>query len=300
MLQAREDSLGHSWFACSWLGIGLALGACAPRTSVTPADHLSFAFEARPTWGEVRVVPTLALHGPVSVNYDSYLGRSLPLHRQQIRRERTRELAQVPAALGRALPGEVNARLGRTWSGQFRGHDLAAPARDRVRDALVGERPDLHASLAHAAREVGGQATLFCWVRGLEAEPLSLRGFPGEVVETELGPVVLDHQDEPYLVRAEVGMALVTQDGEVVLRYQDTYPALLSARADAQSAARELARSLAEEVSLVWAVDPRLGGPGERLGGRGRRRLLPPTAVAAPSGPPATSPSTGSSDRDRR
>lgn len=237
--------------------VSAAVG-CVRPSLVNPADHLSFAFEARPTWGEVRVVPVLAVHHPVELNLDSYLGAALPHHRQSVRRARTRELAEVPDALARALPGEVNGRLGLAWRGQFRSHHFPSGAYHHVADALTGQRPDLTAVLGNAARAVGGEATLFSWVRQLEGEPLSLRGFPGEVIQTSAGPVVLDHEDEPYLVTARVGMALVTRDGEVVLRYEDTYDAILSGREGAADAGRSLAHALAEEVVMVWATDPRL------------------------------------------
>lgn len=255
---------------------------CAARPVSTPADSLSYAFEARPTWGEVRVVPALALHDPVHVNLDSYLGRALPPHRRQVRAERAADLQRLPTALGLALPGEVNGLLGLDWQGQFRGHDLPPTLQVRLGDAITGRRPDLHASLADAARTIGGEATLFSWVVDLEAEPLSLRGFPGEVVDTEVGPVVLDHNDEPYLVRAEIGMALVAHDGEVVLRYQDDYATVLSGHGGTAAAARRLAHALAEEVVMVWAVDPRLGRPPKGPSRGGRLRTFHDPVAALP------------------
>lgn len=238
------------------MGIG-----CAPtKPIVSPLDRLPFAFEARGTWGEVQVIPALALHEPVDVNYDAYVGgAALPFHRKTIRTLRTEQLRAVPSAVGLALPGEVNGLLGLSWPGQFHDHRIPPASLDRLRAALTGERPDLHASLAEAAKGAGGQASLFSWVVDLEGEPLSLRGFPGEVVDTHAGPVVLDHNDEPYLVEAEVGMALVTEDGDVLLRYQDTYHALLSSENTTQDAGRTLARALAEEVVLVWSTQPGIG-----------------------------------------
>ena len=233
-----------------------ALGCARVPPEPSPADTLMFAFEARTTAGEVRVVPALALHDPLDVNLNSYVGPALPPHRQRIRHKRTRQVRRLPRHLGLALPGEVNGLLGTAWEGQFRGTSLPTGAESRLSDALTGRRPDIHATLSNAAREVGGQATLFSWVRHLAAEPLSLRGFPGEVVETEIGPVVLDHEDEPFLVSAEIGMALVTEDGDVVLRYQDTYQALLSDDTDEAAAGRALARALAEEIAPVWAIEP--------------------------------------------
>ena len=246
---------------CHWAGWVLTvLAACGPKPTVmNPADQLPFAFEARNTWGEVRVIPALVLIDPLPLNEKTHVGSALPPGRRSIRALRTEQLHEVPAAVGRALPGEVNGLLGLSWPGQFHVHRLGQGTLDRLADAVSGQRPDLHSILAHTAQSAGGRASLFSWVLDLQGEPLSLRGFPGEVVHTEIGPVVLDHEDEPYLVEAEVGMALVAEDGEVVLRYQDTYHALLSSEADPYDAGRMLARGLAEEVVTMWSLDPRLG-----------------------------------------
>lgn len=237
----------------------MACAACTPRVVIDPLDRLPFAFEARGTYGEVNVIPALALHEPVEPNLDSYVGAALPYHRSSIRALRAEQLEQVPSAVGLALPGEVNGLLGLKWPGQFHDHRIPPASLSRLGAALTGRRPDLHASLAEAAHGAGGEASLFSWVIELEGEPLSLRGFPGEVVQTVAGPVVLDHDDEPYLVEAEVGMALVTEDGAVLLRYQDTYHALLSRESTPQDAGRMLARSLAEEVVLVWGTESGMG-----------------------------------------
>jgi hypothetical protein len=54
-------------------------------------------------------------------------------------------------------------------------------------------------------------------------------------------------------------MALVAEDGDVLLRYQDTFHALLSREATPQDTGRELARALAEEVVLMWSTEPGVG-----------------------------------------
>lgn len=240
------------------LAVAVLVGGCVPHVPLDPGSTLPFNFSARPTWGEVRVVPALALHEPVEINLDSYLGSALPYRRQLVRKERTHQLMGLSKAVGLALPGEVNGVLGLSWAGQFRSHNLPAGSRSRVGEAVLGERPGIDAELGDAAESVGGEATLFCWISELSGEPLSLRGFPGEVLETEAGPVVLDHEDEPYLVTARLGMALVTSDGEVVVRYQDTFETILSGSSDEGRAGRELARAMAHEVGEMWAVDPRL------------------------------------------
>lgn len=221
------------------------------------APHLPYAFEARPTSGEVRVVPVFSLYAPPSPVLATFLGPPLPDGADALRYRRTRELAGLAEDVGRVLPGEVNAELGEAWPGQFRNHPLAAGWRPRVEDALRGER-DLDATLSGAARATGGDAVLFSWVDDLDVLPLSLLDLEGATLETQAGPVVIDDLDEPYLVEAAVGMALVTHDGEVVVRYRDTFNTVLSEARGPDTAARDLAHGLAEQVALMWADDPRL------------------------------------------
>ena len=233
----------------------VALLGCAHPVSTDPM--LPFRFEARPTGGEVRVVPALQLHDAVSPELGSFLGQSLAQGQIDVRQVRAHELGLLSAAVGRALPGEVNGQLGGTWTGQFLMHSFPAAARQRVSDALRSGR-DLDEALADAARAIGGDAVLISWMDRLDATPMTLSDLPGELRETPAGPVVVDYPDEPFLVTARVGMALVTADGEVVVRYQDTYETVLSGARGPQVAGRDLAHSLAAEVAMIWAVDPRL------------------------------------------
>lgn len=235
----------------------VAAAGCAHRDAPAPGPVLPFAFEARPTAGEIRVVEVIPLHPTPTVDLDDWLGPALPDARVRVRTERTGQLAALAGEVGRALPGEVNGALGDQWPGQFRGHRLPGAARHQLEDALRGGRA-LDPTLAAAARAVGGDAVLFSWVDLVQASPLSTLGPPGEILETDAGPALVDHADEAYLVSARVGLALVTADGEVVLRYQDTYEAVLSGAGGPRAAGRDLAQALAEEVARVWAVDPRL------------------------------------------
>lgn len=233
----------------------VALLGCAHPVSTDPL--LPFRFEARPTGGEVRVVPALQLHDAVSPDFGSFFGTALAQGQIDVREVRAHELGELSSAVGRALPGEVNGQLGRTWTGQFLTHPFPPAARQRVADALRTGR-DLDVALADAARAIGGDAALISWMDQLEATPMTLSDLPGELLDTPAGPVVVDYPDEPFLVTARVGMALVTADGEVVVRYQDTYQTVLSGTRGPQIAGRDLAHSLAAEVALIWSVDPRL------------------------------------------
>lgn len=233
-----------------------ALSGCAAHAP-DAGPYLPFAFEARPTSGEVRVVPALQLHSAVNPEFGSFFGTALSERQSAVRVQRARQLAALCDAVGVALPGEVNGELGDTWPGQFRSHAYPIGARQRVIEALRSGRGVDHA-LAEAARSIGGDAVLISWMDQIEASPLTMSGLPGTVVDTPAGPIVVDYPDEPFVVSARVGMALVTADGEVVVRYHDTYETVLSGTRGPGTAGRDLAHALAEEVAQVWAVDPRL------------------------------------------
>ena len=231
---------------------------CTPKP-VQP--HQPWKFEARTTHGVVRVLPVLALAEEGEVPLHGYVGARLPWLREWLRGQRTEAVGQIPDAIGTALPGAINGELGARWDGHFLGGRFAPGSRRAVRTALQG-RGDLDEALANAARGLDGtaaeRAVLVTWVTEIDAEPLTARGFAGEIVHTSSGPVVLDHIEEPFLVDARLGMALVAHDGEVVLRYSDRFETVLSGRRDASDAASDLARALAVEVAKVWATDPRL------------------------------------------
>ncbi len=234
----------------------LVASACAHRPSTAPPT-LAWDVSARPVGGQIRVVPVLVASERPTLARASFLGTSLTTPRVLARDERVRELSRIPDALGLAVPGAVAAALGEGWSGRLVAGALPSNGRERWEAAITG-RADLTATLGALAARVGGDHALFVWVERLHGEPITARGFPGDLIVTEAGPVVVDHHDEPFLVSARVGMALVARDGEVVLRYTDTYDALLVGAMDADGAARALARAIAVEISTLWPHDPRL------------------------------------------
>jgi hypothetical protein len=237
------------------LALLLLCSACAPK--VAPVQ-LSWAFEAHPTPGEIRVLPVLGVYEAPEVRLEESLaGAWVPWLREAGRRERTEQLLEVPDRVALALPGAVQVAVGETWDGSFRVGRYPVGGRGRLSSALQG-RGDLDLALGGVARSVGGAATLVTWIAGLEGDPLTAEAFPGEIVHTRSGSVVIDLADEAYRVRVIVGMALVASDGEVVVRYVDTFEALLSARHGPDRVGRDLAVALAEEVALVWPSDPRL------------------------------------------
>ncbi|MEZ4322975.1 MAG: hypothetical protein R3F61_36250 [Myxococcota bacterium] len=227
---------------------------CVPKSEALVQP---WRFEARTTHGVVRVLPVVVTTGRSDVDLDSYVGAGLPWMREWLRSRRTDEIDRIPHALGVALPGAVNGALGARWDGQFLQGSFAPTTRSALRSALRG-KGDVDEALAATVRGLDGSAALITWVTELEGRPLTATGFPGDIVVTDSGPVVLDHIEEPYLIDAQVGMALVARDGEVVLRYTDRFSTVLSARRDSAAAAADLAAALAAEVQKVWACDPRL------------------------------------------
>lgn len=243
------------WWVLGWLAMGCG-HPVAPR-SASSEPFLPYHFEARTTAGEVRVVPALQLHDPLSPELGSFLGAHLPYEQERLRRLRTTQLGRLSSEVGFALPSEVNGQLGERWHGQFRLSRYPIGVKRRLVEALRSGRGVDHA-LGEAAKSIGGDATLVTWMDRIDASPLTLTEWPGLVVETVSGPVMVDMQDEPYVVEAAIGMALVASDGEVVLRYHDTYETILSGARGPRVAGRDLAFLVAREVAAVWATDPRL------------------------------------------
>ena len=217
--------------------------------------QLAWTFEPRATKGEVRVLPLLDLHQDLELNRSSYLGNDVPWVREELRRQRMEQLERVPHELGVALPGSINGQLGQSFTAEFSVGRYPVGMRQRLKVALLG-KADLDSTLADVARSVGGDATLLTWLTDFSGRPLTAEAFPGDFINTPMGPVRVEHLDEPYYVTADVGMALVAADGEVVLRYADIYESVMSGQADAVTVARDLTGSMAAEVSKVWACDP--------------------------------------------
>lgn len=234
------------------IAFGLWMLACAPKAPAPP-----WVIEPRPTAPEIRVLPVVDVSGEHRVDYEeAFDGLLVPWDREETRRQRTRQLREVPHHVATALPGEVQVALGDRWEGRFRVGRFPMRARDRVA-AAVRHGGDPDAVLAEIGRARGW--VLVTWVIELDGEPLSKRALPDWPVDTPVGPVVVDLTDEPYLVRARVGTALVAADGEVVLRMADDVESILSSHQDPAAVGRDLARGLAESVAAGWPADPRLG-----------------------------------------
>ncbi len=218
---------------------------------------LSWDFAARWAPGEVRVLPLVSLSEAPALVLDTWIGRPAPPQQAHLRARRTRELAWLPRELWLAMPTAINSALGESWSGEFRLGTWTGGAMERARSAIGRADWDALEGLVHGT---GGDAVLVTWLVGWEGQPLTAVGAPGEVIETTGGPVVVDSRDEPYLVSAAMGAALITRDGEVCVRYADRFEAILSSRYPIDRTGRDLARSMAAEMALVWVRDGELEG----------------------------------------
>lgn len=236
--------------------VPLLLAACA-STHRPPAQD--YRFNGIDAQGRIQVYPTLHAYDIPPVRLDDYIGDGVSPRRAQIRTERTHELRRIPNAVADALPGAISTRLHPTWEGEFRVTNAGNRTHGRLLDALRRDDPHLlEAALLSAAHDAGGDATLFTWVRHLDGAPVSTLDAPGTYVDGPGGSLLVDLTDDPYLVHAEIGMALVTVDGHVVIRYADSARAVLEPRGGASRAGRQLAASLADEVCKVWPDDPYL------------------------------------------
>lgn len=236
--------------------LSLLLSGCA-TSHVVPAG--AYRFNGLDAQGEIRVFPVLRAHDPLEVRLDDYVTEWVGQRRARIRADRTRELGELPDQIALALPGAIKARLDPTFRADFRVARAPLRARDRLTAALRRDDPDLlESALRDVARSVGGDATLFSWVRSLHGEPVTTLDLPGTIIETPHGSIVVDLFEDPYLVEAEIGVALVTSDGHVVVRYVDTARTLLGPAARPHRAGLDLASSFAADVCKAWPDDPYL------------------------------------------
>jgi hypothetical protein len=271
------------------LAAAVLISACAPFGRKVAN---TYTFEGLSAVGEIRVPPVLHAYDPVPLRTDEYVTDSISARRLALRRERMAELAGVPDAMGLALPGAIHTRLNADWTGHFRVGALGTGGRERLVQALRrGSDQEVEEALAEAARSVGGEAVLFSWIREIRATPITAEAFPGDTVETAVGPVLVAFEEEPYRIDADVGMALVSADGHVILRYEDEGNSLLSPYRTAGRVGRDLAASLAQQVAGMWPDDPHLWQ--HDLASETRLAGDPDAGLAVPPPPPADTPEVG-------
>lgn len=236
-----------------WTACAAALVTSVAHAQTAPPP-LHWDWDGRAVPGSVRVMPVIA-PTDVQLGEDTWVGAGLSELRQDLRHEREEMASTIPASIASALPGAINSRVGESWGGEFSVGRYRIGARKRLENH-VGAL-SMVPTLTHMATRGDSASTLFIWVEEVVASPLSAETFAGDIVVTEAGPVVVDHQVEPYRINATVGAALVASDGDIVVRYVDHFEAVLTDRGPAATG-RTIAQGLAGELSLVWPSDERL------------------------------------------
>jgi hypothetical protein len=222
------------------------LTGCVPHSQ----SDLKWHFVARAPHGDVMVLPSIQLYPRTTTETASYVVHEVTGERAQRRRDRVAVLTATPSEVAWALPGALQRTMQEPLGASFHAGKYPAGMRGRLRRVL-NSQGDVDSMLSEIATSVG-QDTLVTWVHALDARPLTLDHPPGVFVNTCHGPVLVEHNDEPYVIEAEVGVALIASDGELIIRYTDNYNTVLTGNAEAEDLARDLATAMATEIAKVW------------------------------------------------
>lgn len=226
--------------------------ACAPQHHVAqPLDALDWDLTPGAVGHEVRVAPIIVAAEAPTPDLTGIVGEQLLDEQAAARLHRTSQLAELPHSVHEAVPGQLHTALPDSWNGYFRDTRLSLAEQVRLTHAVRGEEP-LTDALSEIALGVEGEAVLFTWVIENEGTPLTDDHMVGELVFRGGVPVLVDHHSEPYVIRTEIGVALVSTDGELLFRYQDTYDGLLVEDRSAKSLGRDLARDLVADIAPLW------------------------------------------------
>ena len=220
---------------------------CAHHVS-EPLDTLDWDLHPRVVQGLIHVAPVIVAAEAPTPDLTGIVGERLDDQRAAGRLHRTAQLAELPYAVHDQVPGALYATLPREWKGTFRDARLSIPDQARLTQAVAQDLP-LSPMLSRIAKGYEGDAVLFTWVVTAEGQPLTDEHLVGELVFQDGVPVLVDHQGEPYAVQAELGVALVATDGEILFRYQDHYQGLLM---DDSGLAHDMAHDLVADIAPLW------------------------------------------------
>ena len=234
----------------------LLLSGCATHLA-QPLDAMDWDLDPGDVAGEIRVAPVIVAAEAPTPDLTGIVGETLQDEQAAARLHRTMQLAELPHSLHEAVPGQLHTELPDEWNGHFRDTRLSLADQIRLTNAVRGDEP-LAEALVDVAQGVEGQAVLFTWVVENEGRPLTDDHMVGELIFENGVPVLVDHQSEPYVVNAELGVALVTTDGEILFRYQDDYEGLLVEDRSSRSLGRSMARELVADIAPLWlgTVEP--------------------------------------------
>lgn len=244
-------TIPHTFISSTLLFVLMACG----RGPIEP-PNLQWRFEARPAAGHIAVLPVLSLMRVGDVSTQDYVG-PIPPWRLELRKQRIHEIQRVPEAVGLALPGALASNLPKDWNGQFRVGTYPKVLKAKLTDHLSKNEP-LDSLLSELGLREDGVLTLVSWVEDATISPITTEAAPGEMVESEVGPIAVNLFEESYRIRATVGLALIASDGQVILRYRDDFESILGAQRNPMRVGRDLALGLAQEIVKMWPSDPRL------------------------------------------
>lgn len=196
----------------------------------------------------LQTLPTLRRHPPVQANTESPIGPELSASQLAFRMQRARELDGLFEELSWAIPAEVNAAVGTAWMGPFVRTRLPPRLHRALATGLAREQ-DVSAIVR---RRLPSGPVLVTWLDDVTAAPMTLASLPGEVVDSPVGPIVVDGTNEPFLVQATIGAALVEPDGTVLHRSYRTYDAVMRGEHALDVTALDLARGVAQQVASAW------------------------------------------------
>lgn len=231
----------------------MLLSGCAHHVA-RPMDAMDWDLDPGVVRGEILVAPVIIAAEAPTPDLTGIVGETLLDEQAAGRLHRTMQLAELPHSLHRAVPGQLHTALPDEWNGHFRDTRLTLAEQIRLTHAVRGDEA-LTEVLVDVAKGIEGDAVLFTWVVENEGTPMTDDHMVGELVFENGVPVLVDHVSEPYLVEAELGVALVTTDGEVLFRYQDTYEGLLVEDRSSGSLGRSMARELVADIAPLWLGD---------------------------------------------
>ncbi|MBN2800093.1 MAG: hypothetical protein JXX28_13190 [Deltaproteobacteria bacterium] len=192
--------------------------------------------------GDIAVLPVVGPAQVPALDLDTWVGPELLGERRAQRALRTEQLAQIPGAVAVGLPGALTALA----SAPPHFHDARWPPRLRGAFSRHLFEDDRRDRLLRRLGRATDATTLVAWVVRLDGLPLTAEGFPGDVLETASGPVVVDHGEEPYLVTLEGGFALIDRTGAVLCAGQGVANDLLGNRSGPPRIGRAVARRWVE------------------------------------------------------
>lgn len=210
-------------------------------------------WDAQPTpiSGPIYVASPLVAAETPDLNLEGFLGEKLADGWAQGRIRRTAQLSELPYTMSDALVGQLYGTVMSDWEHHFRPLVFSKRKHQELLIAVHAQN-NLHPSFSALAKENGGGGTLFLWVTELAGHPFTSDTMSGELIFHDDIPVMVDGTSEPYRVEMSLGASLYDGEGQLAFHYEDAYQAVLSESQNTRNVAKELARELVQDLSLIW------------------------------------------------